>query len=67
MIITKLINLTNFGESIYNKCNIQIKTSQLYIKEINSGIIFLSQDAILYIKKSKKAILNEKQNNNQLI
>ena len=30
--ISKLINLTNFGESIYNKCNIQIRKSQLYIK-----------------------------------
>ena len=48
--ISKLINLTDCGENIYNKCNIQIRTSQLYIKEINSGIIFLSQDAIKHIK-----------------
>ena len=66
--IKKLINLNEYGEEIYNNCNIQIKTFQTYITEINSGLILLSQDAIKkialipnkettlsnFIKKSKK-------------
>ena len=48
--ISRLKNLNEYEEEIYNKCSIQIKTSQIYINEINSGFILLSQDAIKHQK-----------------